>query len=120
MSVDEIIKRLAGGDMTEGSCASLSFAYAGNKAGYDVLDFRGGESRKFFATNNNIIEIAKLPGVKSTIVEDYNDIKGALNLLKNKNIGKNEKILRTHCSFLHSRRYFGQKTMFQTCLRLRE
>lgn len=33
----DIINRLSGGDMTKGSCSSLALAYAGNKAGYDVL-----------------------------------------------------------------------------------
>lgn len=41
----DIINRLSGGDMTKGSCSSLALAYAGNKAGYDVLDFRDGDSR---------------------------------------------------------------------------
>ena len=48
-TTEDIIDRLQGGDETKGSCASLAFAYAGNKAGYDVLDFRGGESRTFFS-----------------------------------------------------------------------
>lgn len=47
-STEEIIKNISGGDETEGSCASLAYAYAGNKAGYTVNDFRGGESQDFF------------------------------------------------------------------------
>lgn len=31
LTSDEIIERLAGGDMTQGSCSSLAFAYIGNK-----------------------------------------------------------------------------------------
>lgn len=50
-SEQEIINRLAGGDQTKGSCASLALAYAANKAGIDVLDFRDGESRKEFSEN---------------------------------------------------------------------
>lgn len=61
---DEIIKKLGGVDMTDGSCASLAFAYTGNKNGLDVTDFRGGQSCKFFQHNYNIKEIMKLDGVK--------------------------------------------------------
>lgn len=78
----EIISRLGGGDMTNGSCSSLGFAYMGNKCGYDVLDFRGGESRSFFARNGHIKEIAEMPNVRSTIVKEYNDLKAASYLLQ--------------------------------------
>ena len=50
-STDTIIERVGGGDMTQGSCASLGFCYVGQKEGYDVLDFRDGESRLLFARN---------------------------------------------------------------------
>ncbi len=46
---DEIVDKLAGGDLTGGSCASLAFAYAANVGGYDVTDYRGGESRDAFS-----------------------------------------------------------------------
>lgn len=49
---DEIITRLAGGDLTKGSCASLAYCYIGQKAGYDVLDFRGGASQELIASQN--------------------------------------------------------------------
>lgn len=51
MTTDEIVAHLGGGDMTEGSCASLGFCYIGQKDGYDVLDFRDGESRDLFSWN---------------------------------------------------------------------
>lgn len=38
----DIIDGISGGDETEGSCSSLALAYAGNKGGYDVLDYRDG------------------------------------------------------------------------------
>lgn len=82
LSDDEIIQRLGGGDETDGSCSSLAFAYIGNKAGLDVLDFRGGESRKFFSKNKNIASIASLDGVKSQIVKVKNEIRGSVDLLK--------------------------------------
>ena len=52
LTEDDIIARLAGGDKTRGSCASLSYCYIGQKAGYDVLDFRGGASCDLIASNN--------------------------------------------------------------------
>lgn len=53
----ELIARVGGGDKTEGSCSSLAFAWAANRAGMDVLDFRDGDSRKFFASGANIMAI---------------------------------------------------------------
>lgn len=62
ISEDEIIKRLSGGDKTEGSCASLSWAYMGQKDNIDVLDFRDGESRKIVSRGG--WRIHELDGVK--------------------------------------------------------
>ena len=69
LSDDEIIKKLSGADRTDGSCASLAFAYTGNKNGLDVTDFRGGQSCKFFQHNYNIKEIMKLDGVKCQFIK---------------------------------------------------
>ena len=65
---DEIIKRLGGGDMTSGSCSSLAFAFAANKLGFDVLDFRDGQSREFFSRTTMIAKIAHIVGG----IDDYN------------------------------------------------
>lgn len=48
---EEIAADVAGGDKTRGSCASLGFCYVGQSEGYEVLDFRDGESRAMFAQN---------------------------------------------------------------------
>ncbi len=85
---DEIIKRVAGGDETDGSCSSLAFAYIGNKAGYDVLDFRGGDSCEFFSRNSNIQKIADLKNVKSYVEKHTNDFKAVKNLLSHAEQGK--------------------------------
>lgn len=61
----EIIQRISGGDQTTGSCASVALSYAGQKRGYDVLDFRDGESREFFASKLNKIQMFKDLGVTS-------------------------------------------------------
>lgn len=53
-SENDIIKNLGGLDKTKGSCSSLALAYAGNKGGHDVLDFRGGKSCDMFAQNGTI------------------------------------------------------------------
>ena len=66
----DIVDRLGGGDLTKGSCSSLAFAYAANKGGLDVLDFRGGSSRDFFAGGVNIFDIVKRCG---GIVKKGND-----------------------------------------------
>ena len=60
---EQIINALGGGDKTKGSCASVGLAYAGQKCGYDVLDFRGGESQTFFSRWFNLKGISELPGL---------------------------------------------------------
>ncbi|MBS4769655.1 hypothetical protein KG090_00570 [Carnobacteriaceae bacterium zg-ZUI240] len=83
-----IIKAVGGGDLTQGSCSSLAFAYIGNKAGYDVLDYRDGESRELFASNKTIIDIAQLPNVDGVIVRDKNDYSAVRKLLPYMKDGK--------------------------------
>lgn len=80
LSDDKIISRLAGGDMTKGSCASLALAYAGNKAGLDVLDFRDGDSRTHFASGLFWQTLSK--ATNSLTSKDTNDYKIAYNLFK--------------------------------------
>lgn len=83
---EQIIERLCGGDMTKGSCSSLAFAYAGNKAGFDVLDFRGGSSCDTFSRTSNIIEVVEKSG--GIVVRHTNDFTKANELLKNVVDGK--------------------------------
>ncbi|MEG3309341.1 hypothetical protein RFL04_09440 [Streptococcus suis] len=83
-----IIKDLAGGDLTKGSCSSLAFAYIGNKAGYNVLDFRGGDSCNLFARDRAILDIAKLDGVISHIAYHTSDFRAIRSLIKEMEIGK--------------------------------
>jgi len=85
-STEEIIKRLCGGDLTQGSCSSLAYSYAANKNGYDVLDFRGGRSQSFFSSNMNISEITR--NCRGIIVSEYDDFKAADKLLREVKEGK--------------------------------
>ena len=62
-SEQQIINSISGGDMTQGSCSSLALAYAGNRAGYVVYDFRDGQSREFFSSRSSIEQIANISGV---------------------------------------------------------
>ena len=55
----EIVERISGGDKTTGSCASVALAYVANKAGFDVLDFRGGKSCSIFATRQTRLDLFK-------------------------------------------------------------
>lgn len=84
-SDDEIIQKVAGGDETKGSCVSLSFAYAGNKNGLEVLDFRGGESQSFFARSYGWKSIAKDFGV---VESAKTEVLSATNLLSKVQEGK--------------------------------
>ena len=103
LKVDEenIIKRLCGADKTEGSCSSLAFSYAGQKGGLDVIDFRDGESRLFFARNTNIGEIVKLRGgyVIDNIEDDYKATKKLLKVMREGHeyylgVGKHSSVVR--------------------------
>lgn len=80
-SSEEIVANLSGGDLTQGSCSSLALAYAGNRAGYNVLDFRDGKSRSFFSSRSSIRQIATLPGVRSAESSGRNDIETTHNLI---------------------------------------
>ena len=80
LSEEEIISRIGGGDLTQGSCSSLAFAYAGNVCGLDVLDFRDGISRSMFSRSSVIMEIAEKAG--GFVVEHTDDFKKAKDLLK--------------------------------------
>lgn len=100
-TTEQIIKRLGGGDLTIGSCSSLAFAYAGNKAGLDVLDFRDGVSRRFFSLDNNIGAIGKaVGGINLLENNDFDAINKAFRTLeKGKEyylgVGKHAAIIRT-------------------------
>lgn len=59
MTHDDTVAKLAGGDMTTGSCVSQMFAYCSNRHGIDVTDFRGGSSCDMFSRNINIPKVFK-------------------------------------------------------------
>ncbi|WP_419692852.1 phage minor head protein [Mannheimia haemolytica] len=61
LTPQEIIDKIAGGDETEGSCASLALAYVGNKCGLDVTDYRGGISREVFSWEAK--KVLTFPGI---------------------------------------------------------
>lgn len=88
LTSDEIIERLAGGDMTQGSCSSLAFAYIGNKNGLDVLDFRDGGSRRVFSMNKNIMKMLELPGIEGSITKVKKEVQGTIDVLKNLELNK--------------------------------
>ena len=80
LTVEEIVKKVGGGDMTSGSCASVAFAYAANRNGLNVTDFRGGKSQETFSLNKNIIRISEMAG--GTIVKGADDYKSVSQMLK--------------------------------------
>lgn len=64
LTEEQIIEKIGGGDLTKGSCSSLSYCYIGDKCGYDVTDFRGGDSQEFFSMRRNEKIINSLDGVE--------------------------------------------------------
>jgi len=85
-SPEEIIKEIAGGDKTSGSCASLALSYAARRAGLDVTDFRGGDSRSYFSIKANTRAFMLEMGAK--VEEHTNDFVAVKQLLKTVEEGK--------------------------------
>lgn len=83
MTKEAIIAKIGGGDRTEGSCASVGLAYAANRGGLDVLDFRDGKSRDFFSTTNNLRDIVRKCG---GIVEEH--LASGIEMMRKTEIGK--------------------------------
>ena len=88
MTSDDIINALSGGDLTGGSCASLGLAYIGQKQGWDVLDFRGGESQSFFSNGYNLMQLSQVNGLKSINADGKTAITVGSRLLKQCETGK--------------------------------
>lgn len=87
-SEQQIICSISGGDMTQGSCSSLALAYAGNRAGYIVYDFRDGQSREVFSSRATIEQIANMDGVNSIILSGVDDTVCAEQLLSRMEPGR--------------------------------
>ena len=88
LSDEEIIKMLAGGDNTSGSCASVGLAYIGQKQGWDVLDFRGNKSREFFSNGLNLFSLSKVNGMKALKADGKCSLTVGNRLLKQVETGK--------------------------------
>jgi thioredoxin-related protein len=91
---EQIISKISGGDMTSGSCSSLSYAYIGNTVGYDVTDFRGGESRTLFSSKMNIDKIDSLVGIEKQTFTLKKEASDLAKILKDLNLeeGKEYKL----------------------------
>ena len=88
LSADEIIEALSGGDKTSGSCASLGFAYIGQKQGWNILDFRGGDSRKFFSNSLNLHKLSQAKDLKVLKANGASSLTVGNRLLKQCEVGK--------------------------------
>lgn len=89
-TTEQIIGLISGPDQTNGSCASLSMAYAGQKAGYDVYDFRGGNSQTTFAGMGFIERYKNINGIEYYEATDTNksSCENARDVLQNVQDGK--------------------------------
>lgn len=84
----EIISALAGGDMTKGSCASVGLAYIGQKLGWNVLDFRDGESRRMFSGSAFLKSLSEMNGMKALTAQGASSMTVGNRLLKMVETGK--------------------------------
>ena len=88
LTEEEIITKISGADKTKGSCASVGLAYAGNKAGYDVRDFRGGANQYVISRSDTLRQVAQFPGIDGVVVKGGNDFTIAHELLTHVEEGK--------------------------------
>lgn len=82
LTSDEIFEKLEGIDKTKGSCMSLSLAYAGNKCGFDVTDFRGGKSQKAFERFSSLESACKAANARIETYEATEELERVKNVLK--------------------------------------
>ena len=85
LTEQQIIEKIGALDETDGSCSSQALAYIANKFGFDVNDYRNGESRSFFADDDTIKRLVKNGGFS---VKTNNGFKNAEALLKHVEPGK--------------------------------
>lgn len=99
----EIIDKLAGGDMTKGSCASLALSYCGNVAGMDVTDFRGGNSQEEFSMNSAIENMLKVANADIKEYKVKKEAKETAEILKGLDVDK-EYLLSVgkHCAIVRN------------------
>jgi hypothetical protein len=104
LTQEEIIEKLAGGDMTGGSCASLSCAYAANSCGLDVTDFRGGVSREVFSRDRNLTKVFDSANATYTTYNVTKEVSDTAKILKDLPISDKEYILVTgrHASIIRN------------------
>lgn len=88
LAAERIISVLSGGDKTSGSCASVALAYIGQRQGWNVLDFRDGESRKVFSRSLNLADLSQMNGVKTLKASGASSITVGNRLLKQCEVGK--------------------------------
>lgn len=98
LNEDEIIDRLKGGDRTKGSCVSLALAFTANKAGFNVLDYRGGMSQTVFSLSSYSL-FDNFKGVKIEKISTPKVVDNARNLLMKITPNKNYLLITgRHCA----------------------
>ena len=80
-SEEQIIAKLTTID-SGGSCQSVALAYCGQKAGYNVTDYRGGKSANYFSEVSTFKKITYLDGVKSASQYSYTPLETVKEMLK--------------------------------------
>lgn len=104
-TTDEIVKRLGGGDETDGSCMSLGLCYIAQKNGIDVIDFRGGQSQKMFSERGwgMMRAISAETGKELMTEETKTGTGGAIRLAKRAEQGKEYcMVTGRHCAIIRN------------------
>lgn len=87
LNENQIIERLAAPD-TGGHCSTLGLAYAANKAGYNVLNYKDGAIYDFFTKKQNQGLLLQLKGVQGRLIYTSTDTAAYLELIKDIKPGK--------------------------------
>lgn len=88
LSTDEIVDKIAGGDKTQGSCASLSITYCANKMGLDATDFRGGQSQELFSYKSENERMFNLANANITTYNVKKEAKETAEIISNIELNK--------------------------------
>ncbi len=87
-TIDEIVKKIAGGDKTVGSCVSAGLACMGRLIGLDVFDFRGGKSQKYFSSGDTLYYLSQTEDMKSIQAKGASSMTVGNRLVKKMESGK--------------------------------
>ena len=110
---EQIIRDIAKFDETGGSCSSVALAYIGQKLGFNVHDFRGGESKEIFEKSLYLYYMSYMKGMATIRVKGKSSLAVGNNLLKKCELNKEYCLaVGRHCAIVRKIKD-GEKYVYQ-------